>query len=113
MPLEEAKSAGAADCGFPPSFPLSGTFSEAVDFAPKHQGEDAVPKRLKSRNTDDADLKHNPMIGGSEGTTISGTMVDDLEDLQGGSTIEGDIENDINPQGAVAQGRVGRKTRTK
>jgi hypothetical protein len=76
-----------------------------------------VPKHLKSKNTADADLKHNPMIGGSKGTTISGTTADDLEELQGGSTIEGDIENDTNRQGgidkAVAQGRVGRKTRTK
>ena len=73
-----------------------------------------MPKHLKSRNTADADLK---MIGSSKGTTISGTTADDLEEFQGGSTIEGDIENDTNPQGgidkAVAQGRVGRKTRTK
>ncbi len=76
-----------------------------------------MPKHLKSRNTADADLKHNPMIGGSKGTTISGTTADDLQDLQGANTIEGDTANDTNPQGgidkAVAQGRVGRKTRTK
>ncbi len=76
-----------------------------------------MPKHLKSRNTADADLKHNPMIGGSKGTTISGIKADDLEELQGANTVEGDIENDVNPQGgidkAVAQGRVGRKTRMK
>ncbi len=76
-----------------------------------------MPKHLKSRKTADADLRYNPMIGGSKGTTISGITADDLEELQGGSTIEGDIENDTNPQGgidkAVAQGRVGRRTRTK
>ncbi len=61
--------------------------------------------------------RHNPMIGGSKGMTISGTTADDLEDLQGASTIEGDIENDTNAQGgidkAVAQGRTGRKIRRK
>ncbi len=76
-----------------------------------------MPKHLKSRKTADADLKHNPMIGGSKGTTISGTTADDLQELQGASTIEGDVGNDTNAQGgidkAVAQGRVGRKTRTK
>jgi hypothetical protein len=41
-----------------------------------------VPKHLKPKNTADADLKHNPMIGGSKGTTISGTTADDLEELQ-------------------------------
>ena len=68
-----------------------------------------MPKHLKPKNTADADLKHNPMIGGSKGTTISGTTADDLEELQG------DIENSTKRQGgidkAVAQG--GRKTRTK
>ena len=76
-----------------------------------------MPKHLKSQKTADADLKHNAMIGGSKGTTISGTTADDLQELQGKSTIEGDIGNDTNPQGgidkAVAQGRIGRKTRTK
>ncbi len=99
-----------------PGHALSGTLAPAMSFAPRKHWEEAVPKHLKS-NTADADLKHNPMIGGSKGTTISGTTADDLEEFQGGSTIEGDIENDTNPQGgidkAVAQGRVGRRTRTK
>ena len=30
-----------------------------------------MPKHLKSRNTADADLKHNPMIGGSKGTLLA------------------------------------------
>ncbi len=76
-----------------------------------------MPKHLKSRKTADAFLEHNPMIGGSKGTTISGTTADDLQELQGETTIEGDTGNDTNPQGginkAVAQGRIGRKTRTK
>ena len=79
--------------------------------------EDAAPKHLKTQKTGDADLRHNPMIGGSKGTTISGTSTDDLQDLQGRNTIEGDTGNDTNRQGGidktVAQGIVGRKTEVK
>lgn len=60
-----------------------------------------MPKHLKKQNTADADLKRNPMIGGSKGATIVGATPDELEEFQGATTIEGDVENDTNPQGGI------------
>jgi hypothetical protein len=73
-----------------------------------------MPKHLK-REATDADLRHNPMIGGSKGTTIAGITADDLQEFQGTNTIEGDDWNGTNAQGgidkAVAQGMASRKRR--
>ncbi len=41
------------------------------------------------------------MIGGSKGATIAQVSPDDLEELQGANTIEGDVENDLNPAGGI------------
>ncbi|MGR4863917.1 hypothetical protein [Caulobacter sp. LARHSG274] len=44
------------------------------------------------------DLKDNPGIGASKGTTISG---EDPHSLEGENTYEGDVENDTDATGAV------------
>jgi hypothetical protein len=60
-----------------------------------------MTKHFKTKTPSDVDLRINPMIGGSKGTTMAGATPDDLEDLQGANTIEGDMENDVNPQGGI------------
>lgn len=51
------------------------------------------------------------MIGGSKGATLAGASPDDLEDLQGINTIEGDLENDPNAMGGIdkSESRAGRR----
>ncbi len=44
------------------------------------------------------DLKQNPGIGQSKGTTISG---EDPDILAGENTTEGDVENDTLPSGGI------------
>ncbi|MGA7328849.1 MAG: hypothetical protein WBX25_31270 [Rhodomicrobium sp.] len=61
-----------------------------------------MPKHLK-RQTVDADLRRNPMIGGSKGAAMAGISPDDLQDLQGRNTIEGDRDNDTNAYGGIAK----------
>jgi hypothetical protein len=55
----------------------------------------------KTTRPTDADLKGNPMIGGSAGTTASGTTPDELDAAQGETTIEGDVPNDTNAFGGI------------
>ena len=59
----------------------------------------------KTRTPSDADLKGNPGIGESKGTTIAG---EDPETIAADSTVEADVENDTNPQGGVDPGQMGR-----
>lgn len=68
-----------------------------------------MSKHLKRKLPDNADLKRNPLIGGSKGTTMSGTTPDELEEAEGANTIEGDVGNDTNPQGGID--KLGRKMR--
>src|SRR5437016_3531229 len=60
----------------------------------------------------DLDLRRNPLIGGSKGATMAGVTPDELEESQGANTVEGDVENDVNPQGGIdkAVGRNARRT---
>ena len=44
------------------------------------------------------DLEQNPGIGSSKGTTMAG---EDADLIEGENTVEGDIENDVTPQGGV------------
>lgn len=60
-----------------------------------------MSKQPKTTVPTDADLKGNPMIGGSKGVTRAGQTPDDLEDSLGDNTIEGDTMNDTTPQGGV------------
>ena len=65
-------------------------------------------KHLKTQTPSDADLKGNPGIGQSKGTTMAGEGV---ESIQADSTVEGDVENDTNPQGGVDPDQTGRTNR--
>lgn len=60
-----------------------------------------MSKQPKTTVPTDADLKGNPMIGGSKGVTRAGQTPDDLEDSLGDTTIEGDALNDTNAQGGL------------
>jgi hypothetical protein len=60
-------------------------------------------KHRKTRKPSDADLKGNPLIGGSKGVTRAHVSPDELEDSQGTNTIEGDVENDTNAAGGIAK----------
>jgi hypothetical protein len=60
-----------------------------------------MSKHYKTKLPSNADLKRNPLIGGSKGTTMSGTTPDDLDAAEGANTIEGDRENDTNAQGGI------------
>lgn len=60
-----------------------------------------MAKHLKMKKPSDADLRNNPLIGGSKGTTLAGATADDLEEWQGENTMEGDLENDVNAAGGI------------
>ncbi|MEZ2409316.1 hypothetical protein AB6806_21230 [Bosea sp. RCC_152_1] len=70
-----------------------------------------MTKHHKTANPTDANLKGNPMIGGSKGVTRAGATADDLEASQGRNTIEGDVANDTDAQGGVSK-RVSRGVRS-
>jgi hypothetical protein len=58
-------------------------------------------KHIKSSQPTDSDLRANPFIGGSKGTIMAGVSPEELEDMAGENTIEGDIENDTNRHGGI------------
>jgi len=60
-----------------------------------------MTKHPKTRRPSDTDLVDNPLIGGSAGLIRGGITPDDLEDLLGASTLEGDRENATNRQGGI------------
>ncbi len=62
-------------------------------------------KQPKTRVPTDADLKNNPGIGASKGTTMSG---EDPGEIAADSTFEGDVENETNREGGVDPNHVGR-----
>jgi hypothetical protein len=62
-------------------------------------------KQPKTRTPTDADLKGNPGIGSSKGTTMAG---EDPDAIAGDSTFEGDVENETTPEGGIDPDRVGR-----
>jgi hypothetical protein len=63
-------------------------------------------KHPKLPRPTDVDLVRNPLIGGSKGVTMAQAALDDLDALAGASTIEGDVENDTNPQGGIDKAEV-------
>jgi hypothetical protein len=65
-------------------------------------------KQPKTRTPTDADLKGNPGIGSSKGTTIAG---EDPEAIAADSTFEGDVENETTPEGGVDPDNMGRTNR--
>lgn len=60
-----------------------------------------MSKQPKTTVPTDADLKGNPMIGGSQGATRAGQTPDDLEDSIADTTIEGDTMNGTNAAGGL------------
>ncbi len=67
------------------------------------------PKRGKPT---DADLKGNPLIGGSKGATRAQVSIDDVDEAKGANTVEGDVENDTNPQGGIDKAAARNQRRT-
>jgi len=61
----------------------------------------------KTKRPSDKDLRQNPGIGTSKGTIKGGDLLDE-EPLDGDNTFEGDVENDVTPQGGVDPGQTGR-----
>ena len=72
-----------------------------------------MTKHPKTKKPSDADLRNNPLIGGSKGMTMAQATREDLEASQGVNTIEGDVANDTNAQGGIskAASRGGRRMR--
>jgi hypothetical protein len=60
-----------------------------------------MSKHLDRAKPSDKDLSENPLIGGSKGTAIAGVTPDELEEFEGETTFEGDVENDTNAQGGI------------
>jgi hypothetical protein len=58
-----------------------------------------MTKHPKTKKPTDADLKGNPLIGGSKGVTMAGVTPDELEESEGANTS--DVENDTNRQGGI------------
>lgn len=58
-------------------------------------------KQPKPYRPSEKDMRDNPLIGGSKGTTMTGMSPDDLEDALGENTIEGDRENDVGIGGGI------------
>ena len=69
------------------------------------KGNPMNSKHVKLKRPSDVDLDRNPLIGGSKGLTMAHATPDDLEDLEGASTIEGDVYNDTNPEGGIEMPR--------
>jgi hypothetical protein len=69
-----------------------------------------MSKHFKRATSTDRDLDNNPQIGGSKGARMAGITADELEELQGETTFEGDLGNDTNAQGGLDKPirRVGR-----
>ena len=62
-------------------------------------------KHPKLRRPMKTDLVRNPLIGASKGVTMAQAWTEDLEALEGENTIEGDLENDTDPQGGIEEPR--------
>jgi hypothetical protein len=65
-------------------------------------------KHPKTATPTDADLKGNPEIGQTRGTTMAGAPPDLIE---GESTVEGDVQNETNRDGSVDPNHLGRTNR--
>lgn len=61
-------------------------------------------KHSQTRTPTDADLRGNPGIGQTPGTA----RPEDVEEIEAGSTVEGDVENEPNAAGGVDPRHVGR-----
>jgi hypothetical protein len=70
-------------------------------------------KQPKLNKPSDSDLRSNPLIGGSKGMAMSGVSADELDELMGANTLEGDLANDVNAAGGIdkSESRVGSRAR--
>jgi hypothetical protein len=64
--------------------------------------------KTKAQERPLSDLNADPGIGRSKGSYMTG---EDPRNLDGGSTFQGDIENETNPEGGVDPNRMGRKNK--
>ena len=64
--------------------------------------------RTKRDTNLDRDLRGNPGIGQSKGAYAMGG---DLNDAEGDSTVEGDVENEAGLHGQATKGKLGRTNR--
>jgi hypothetical protein len=62
----------------------------------------------KAKTNLDRDLRDNPGIGQSKGAYAMGG---DLDDADGDSTVEGDVENEAGLHGQATEGKLGRTNR--
>jgi hypothetical protein len=62
----------------------------------------------KTDRPTDKDLRQNPGIGTSKGTVKGGDTLDENDPLDGDNTFEGDVENDVTPQGGIDPNQTGR-----
>src|SRR5262245_367178 len=60
-----------------------------------------MTKHPKQPRPSNVDLDRNPLIGASKGVTMAQASPDDLAEVAGENTIEGDVENDTNAQGGI------------
>lgn len=65
----------------------------------------------KTTQPTDRDLRGNPGIGTSKGTVKGGEMLDQDGALDGDNTFEGDVENDVTPEGGIDPNQTGRTNR--
>jgi hypothetical protein len=65
----------------------------------------------KTERPTDKDLQRNPGIGSSKGTAESGEMLEENDALDGNNTFEGDVENDVTPQGGIDPNQTGRSNK--
>ncbi len=62
-----------------------------------------MTRHSKTIRPSDVDLERNPLIGGSKGVTMAQATADDLAEIEGENTFEGDLENDTNAQGGIGE----------
>jgi hypothetical protein len=60
-----------------------------------------MSKHLKQPKLPNDDLKKNPMIGASKGMRRAGVKANEICELEGENTIEGDVENNANRFGGI------------
>ncbi len=60
-----------------------------------------MSKHPKTERPSDKDLRDNPLIGGGRGATRAHATPEDIEEIEGENTVEGDVGNDTTPSGGV------------
>ena len=65
-------------------------------------------RHAKTNRPTDKDLNENPGIGASKGMNKGDDILDEDAELDGDNTFEGDVENDVTPQGGIDPNQTGR-----